>query len=703
MIFAVAKHSFLLRARASSSSSFEDFALGNVPSFHSSMEIPFPPLSRCSGKSPSCVGAPISEDSTFEGHRSPKECEEEVSSAAVLPLLSDGLHFMPAGQSCPTAGDSPPPELPPRSLAKGRVLRRRNNRMARPSATSASSSSCPVAASAAATSQQQRGVRFALRRRSLPGVHGLRTGHDVEALALPLGMSMAAVVAQKPWYGSLNKKFNTVMYRYDNPVAPLAEKATKPVVKLRIWDVVDGITGILQLIPFDWDKVLERKNAEGEKPPSDHLSMVPSVIRTICTEAMKESVASVFGHRFDGFMRNLEASFSTTLKTLQLLNQASANEERDSMCRSDAMYSHLEGPSAPDDHREQPDDNEEICEKAPSHSIDQQLIVHSSANQQLAGASCGASGFGHDNSFLNTFEKSVMEQARLNDLKTYELGLTLRRLRLKESQLALSSDTNSLERCKLSMGISKASFKAEKLKSQLEDTRHAELLKKCIDCLAAGLLIMSACLIYAAYVYSYERIVEATNSCTSPPKRSAASRQIMPVTIILLLLGVACGLFGKLCVDTLGGNGYCWLLHWEFLCLLHFFANVRTPSLFYILHGPVSVSQEAQKEFRFPHWIRRFLFYSMMLLILPVLCGLMPFASLSEWKDHFSSIVTDHDKCYRLLVMGESLLSKRVTCIHRKQDSGREGLGLEYTNPNLKLPQKFRRAGEDTALDLVHA
>lgn len=123
---------------------------------------------------------------------------------------------------------------------------------------------------------------------------------------------------------------------------------------------------------------------------------------------------------------------------------------------------------------------------------------------------------------LGTFERSVVEQARSNDLKTMELGLAMRKLKLKETQIALNCDLNNLERSKLAMGISKASFKAEKFKNQLEDTRHSELLKKCIDCLVAGLLIMSMALSYGAYIYSYHRISEATAICTPSTQASVA-------------------------------------------------------------------------------------------------------------------------------------------------------------------------------------
>ena len=118
-------------------------------------------------------------------------------------------------------------------------------------------------------------------------------------------------------------------------------------------------------------------------------------------------------------------------------------------------------------------------------------------------------------------------------------------------------------------------------------------------------------------------------------QRSAMSGPTMPVTFILLLLGGVCGFAGKFCVDTLGGNGYCWLLYWEVLCLLHFFASVFPSTFYHILYGPVSVSQGA-KVIRLPYWIRRYTFYGILLLVLPTLSGLLPFASIHDWKDHFS-------------------------------------------------------------------
>lgn len=132
-------------------------------------------------------------------------------------------------------------------------------------------------------------------------------------------------------------------------------------------------------------------------------------------------------------------------------------------------------------------------------------------------------------------------------------------------------------------------------------------------------------------------------------QRSATSRQTMPVTFILLLLGAVCGFAGKFCVDTLGGSGLHWLLYWESMCLLHFFSNVFTSKLFYVLHGPVTVSQGMKSNAICPYWFRRFVFYGLVLLFLPLCCGLLPFAGPGEWRNHFLTCASNFLSSYQLV------------------------------------------------------
>ncbi|GLT68891.1 hypothetical protein SLA2020_410850 [Shorea laevis] len=498
--------------------------------------------------------------------------------------------------------------------------------------------SSSIALPSSASSSAQQGTGFLLKRRNPRCRFSLARGGEggeLEAIALSLGMSFAAVVSQ----------------------------------------------------------VLERQDASSERMSADYLS-------TICTAAVRESLANVFSDKSDHFVRNFEKSFGSTLRTLRLINESSVHKENCFSANQNIEGSNLNGDctsnSDVNDFRSETDlpsiathnqlnTREEVEENVPTNSVDQGIAVHGQINQL---ASCVTSSMGSsiNQSMLSTFEQSFMEQVRSNDLKTLELGLTMRKLKLKEEQLALNLDSNHLERSKLTMGIKKASFKAEKFKNELEDMRHAELLKKCIDCLVAGLFIMSVSLSYGAYVFSYERITEATAVCTPSleeskawwmPKpvvsfnsglhslkcqvqvfsrmlfgvlmiltiaylllqRSVTIKHTMPITFILFLLGIACGLAGKFCVDTLGGSGYHWLFYWEILCLLHFFSNVWTSAFFFVLHGPVNVSQGIKSSTILPYWIRRLLFYSSILLFLPLLCGLMPFASPGEWKDHFKQVV----------------------------------------------------------------
>ncbi|XP_073154269.1 protein CPR-5 [Henckelia pumila] len=522
---------------------------------------------------------------------------------------------------------------------------KKKKKLASDSASSASSNNC-----CSATSSSKNGFklfrntkRFRVGSTMSRGCVGPR---DVDALALPLGMSIAAVVAQ----------------------------------------------------------VLEVKNASGEKISDDYLS-------GLCILAVRESLANVFGDKFDSFVTNFEKSFRSTLMTLRLIKESSQTVEethqREGSCSvasTPLSRDRQEDSAHPSDNndgfesffittrnegsylaREHVEDNSQM------DLMNRQLVdcLHDEQiKQQLPGYTITRPSNPSINQFsmLSTMEKSVVEQTRSNDLKTFEIGLIMKKLQLKERQLSLNSDSNFIERWKLSMGFSKASFKVEKFKTQLRDTRETELLRKCLDFLVSGLIIMLFALAYGTYVYSHRRITEITESCSPSMEskrwwmpayvstfssglqilscqfqvlsrmlfgiiligaitflliqRSSATHQTMPITFIVLLLGIVCGCAGKFCIDTLGGSGNYWLIYWEAMCLLHFFSNMFHSTLFVALNGPVTAVERLEEKTMIPYWVRRVIFYSV-LLSLPLLCGLMPFASFWEWIDHFSSLAVD--------------------------------------------------------------
>uniref|UniRef100_A0A0E0JSU5 CPR5-1 n=1 Tax=Oryza punctata TaxID=4537 RepID=A0A0E0JSU5_ORYPU len=479
-------------------------------------------------------------------------------------------------------------------------------------ATADASSSGSPASSRNARHRQRKGVRLRMVRRRgrqpLEAEHamGVRAGDGgggavQEDLALPLGMSFAAVLAQ----------------------------------------------------------VINTKNISGQRLHPDFLS-------------------KIYGDSSNSFIKNFEKSFSSTFRTLHLVNEIPVNEKSHiPKCSFKHDDSVAVGSLSSSDLQNQTNRIEHDL----VNTVESQLVLFASDNQQLTHLRRSRSSPEADNRILNAIENSVKEKARSNELKEFEIGLTMRKLQLKQSQLALSSHSHMLEKIKLSFGFQKASFKGEKFKTQMQETRDAQILRTLIDFLVSAVIVMSACFGYGTYIYSYQRITDVTSACSSTSKgskswwmpnsvsnfssgflflrchviavtrmcfgilmilaiawlafqRSATTGSNMPITFNLILLGIICGFAGRFCTNTLGGDGNTWLIYWEVLCSIHLLGNLFPSLLYHVLHGPISVSHREQIVW-LPYWVRRCLFYAAVGLILPALTGLLPFASLSGWKDHF--------------------------------------------------------------------
>lgn len=340
----------------------------------------------------------------------------------------------------------------------------------------------------------------------------------------------------------------------------------------------------------------------------------------------------------------------------------------------------------------------------PGSNLNHQVVLHGQFEQQLAHAASSMNYPQLKQSICNVLEKSAIEQELCNDLREIEIGLTMRQLQLNESKLFADVEANDLIRQNISLNQSKALLKESKFVDDKLNAACMELSRTCADHLVAGLLVMLFCLAYGGCKYSYARLSEAVAMCQASSRESQESSwfdnpigsvmkssgfynpigyvtshfqillcelavlfrmllgfaaiaviastlvrntvtstsQVRPTTIIVLLLGLVCGCAGKFSVDTLGGSGFHWLVQWEIFCLLHVFCTSCPASLFQILNGPASIHVGIEKKPRwFPLWIRKFAFHTV-LLVLPVMAGLTPFAPIREWAEHISLFIFDN-------------------------------------------------------------
>ncbi|KAL0718458.1 hypothetical protein Bca4012_067780 [Brassica carinata] len=445
--------------------------------------------------------------------------------------------------------------------------------------------------------------------------------------------------------------------------------------------------------------VLERKSVAGQNVYVDDLGVVSSVTPNnlissaivlfflversvsfftcyalqISASAVKESLANVYGNKLGSFATNFEKSFNSTLRILKMINESAFQHQLDN--NNNVDRSTIDGCS----------DSELSVKENSSPTSAHEIVLHEETRQLSCVQRIPAMS-------LTPFERlSIQEKALANDLKREENGLKKTELGLKEMEIALLYDSNILGKSKLEMNVSKRAFDEERFRTEQEEARKTDMITKIMDWLVVSVFNMLASMLYGAYVFSQQRIMEATSICqpsedkTSSwwvPKqvssintefnillcrvrvwvqsffgvlmilvftyfiiqRSSGTKQTMPVTFIVLFLGVVCGLPGKLCVDTLGGNGKLWLLLWELFCLLQFVANVFILALYRLLYGPVTVTEEGRcgdsMVTMVPYWARRSVFFGLILLVLPVGNGLLPFATVGAWGHHFTVVVS---------------------------------------------------------------
>lgn len=144
------------------------------------MELSFPPLARCSScNSQSPKSSPPSSEASRCEH-SGRECEEEVTSPALLPHQMNGADSI--AKALIEAGPDPTVSIRPSHPSdRGKTAIGKSRK---PQRTSSSSF------------LRQRRARVVVRRRISPCFCGRFGNGSLDHLALPLGMSIAAVISQ---------------------------------------------------------------------------------------------------------------------------------------------------------------------------------------------------------------------------------------------------------------------------------------------------------------------------------------------------------------------------------------------------------------------------------------------------------------------------------------------------------------------------
>ncbi|KAJ7530367.1 hypothetical protein O6H91_14G001200 [Diphasiastrum complanatum] len=333
-----------------------------------------------------------------------------------------------------------------------------------------------------------------------------------------------------------------------------------------------------------------------------------------------------------------------------------------------------------------PEEPMELVQRRPIHTVG---MLHEAV---ILNGSNFDSGFSADcvwrQALLDAFERSVDVQQHHNYIKSVKLAHSFKRLSLEEQQLHLTSESNNLMKQNMALNKSRVKFKLWKAFDKKMETAYMELNKTVADELIAGLVVMLVALLFGGWKFSYNRLSEVVQSCQqseptlkehqkwswfqtaqwySGPIAALSSQfqslicrvtvvgrmavgitllaliasslfrhsithssQGMPVTILLVVLGGICGFVGKLSVQSLGGSGMYWLIIWESICLVHAFATCFTPTLYYLLNGVSANHGGESKRHWVPPWIRQFVFHTTLVLLLPTMAGLVPFAPFRE-------------------------------------------------------------------------
>ncbi|KAL2653238.1 hypothetical protein R1flu_021366 [Riccia fluitans] len=284
-------------------------------------------------------------------------------------------------------------------------------------------------------------------------------------------------------------------------------------------------------------------------------------------------------------------------------------------------------------------------------------------------------------------ERSVVAQEHHNRLLAWDLQRRSQGLAMKQEHLHLQYESNTIMRENVDLSRRRAEFKENELQDCKLNLAYSEFSRACADQLVAGLCVMLVVLGFSFWQFSYDRLSGVVTVCRPPDRETnhqggwlgtnwmynnlnaftyqlqaficevtkagrmivglviiafvtssllrrsvTTSSQAMPATIIVIVLGGICGFAGKFSIDSLGGSGLHWLILWECLCFTHAFATCFTPLLYHLLNGSPARNyfETLPLTSRISSAVARFTFYAVLVFFLPLMAGLLPFASPEE-------------------------------------------------------------------------
>eukprot|EP00850_Spirogloea_muscicola_P004612 SM000020S05962 [mRNA] locus=s20:103061:106886:+ [translate_table: standard] len=275
------------------------------------------------------------------------------------------------------------------------------------------------------------------------------------------------------------------------------------------------------------------------------------------------------------------------------------------------------------------------------------------------------------------------ERTRLSTLKLLH---SHHAAKLKERQVQLALDANELMKEKVKIGRGKLAPREQQLRVDRERDELGRLTRLCADELAMGLRVMLLALLYAGWKFPLAHFAGELDVCHQWAARRARTTpwysinlshyfdgwntrlqvigcqfavmgymlvafvilavislqqnvetiQRQPATVLVLMLGGICAYFGKTAVDGVGARGLHWLACWWCLCGLHAFAIWNTRLLYRLLNGrPAEHAAQPPHCKLVPTWLRKLAFHSMLVIVLPLLAGVLPFVPLEDLWRHF--------------------------------------------------------------------